>query len=339
MSVVEGLGFHTLRAERTETVAAEGTLPEWLTGTLLRNGPGAFETGATAVDHWFDGLAGLLRRLAGLLLSDGYDNTNVVVERVGDRYLALTETTRRVEVDPHTLETLGHVEYDGPRPSGHVACAHTKRDPATDAVVTFETEFGRRNHYHVYETTDPHERDHVASLPVERPAYMHSFALTPGYVVLTEFPFTVDPLDFFTPGAASFVDSFEWQPERGTRFRVVDRDTGRAVADARTEATFGFHHANAYERDGRLVVDLERLRAGEMDVFSGRLDRFTVDLDAERVDRERLYADGTALPTVSPARRCRPHRYVFAQSAEQPVTTWPRGVLKIDTETREVVEY
>ena len=57
MSVVEELGFHTLRAERTETVAAEGTLPEWLTGTLLRNGPGAFETGATTVDHWFDGLA------------------------------------------------------------------------------------------------------------------------------------------------------------------------------------------------------------------------------------------------------------------------------------------
>nr|XP_006820470.1 PREDICTED: beta,beta-carotene 9',10'-oxygenase-like [Saccoglossus kowalevskii] len=33
------------------------TIPKWLTGTLLRNGPGKFEVGDEPYKHWFDGLA------------------------------------------------------------------------------------------------------------------------------------------------------------------------------------------------------------------------------------------------------------------------------------------
>jgi len=41
----------------------EGSIPEWLSGTLIRNGPALFEAGETRVNHWFDGLA-MLRRYA-----------------------------------------------------------------------------------------------------------------------------------------------------------------------------------------------------------------------------------------------------------------------------------
>lgn len=34
-----------------------GCVPEWLQGTLLRNGPGLFNVGATEYNHWFDGMA------------------------------------------------------------------------------------------------------------------------------------------------------------------------------------------------------------------------------------------------------------------------------------------
>ncbi|MEL7240303.1 MAG: carotenoid oxygenase family protein, partial [Planctomycetota bacterium] len=41
----------------------EGRIPKWLTGTLIRNGPGAWDTedGNLKVAHWFDGLAMLHR--------------------------------------------------------------------------------------------------------------------------------------------------------------------------------------------------------------------------------------------------------------------------------------
>jgi carotenoid cleavage dioxygenase-like enzyme len=41
--------------------SVEGTIPSWLSGTLLRNGPGHFEVGGQPLNHWFDGLA-MLRR-------------------------------------------------------------------------------------------------------------------------------------------------------------------------------------------------------------------------------------------------------------------------------------
>ena len=411
-------GFHSLTEERTASLAVKGSLPGWLDGSLVRNGPGAFSVGGDTVDHWFDGLAMCYRfgfdpgnraggavdaadavhyrnrfletdayrkaragefdggfatgettlreRLAGLL-DEPYDNTNIVVERVGDRYLALTESPRAVVVDPVTLGVEGDAQYDGPAPAGQLACAHLKRDPATGTLFNVETAFGRTHEYHIHALDGAGERRHVGSVETDAPAYMHSFALTPRYVVLTEFPLRVDPLRFFLPGRQGpFIERFAWEPERGTRVVVVDRTTGEVVAEPVTEPLFGFHHVNAFERDGgtELVFDLETipdataigelsletLRNGELYAIAGRLERFTVDLGgatgADRyrtgeatVGRKMLYDDGTALPTASPARWCRPHRYVYAMSMDQPATEWATGVLKHDTRTGDTVEF
>jgi Lignostilbene-alpha,beta-dioxygenase and related enzymes len=52
------LGFHSVTAEHTDVaVDVEGQIPSWLEGTLIRNGPGRFDTAAGTVNHWFDGLA------------------------------------------------------------------------------------------------------------------------------------------------------------------------------------------------------------------------------------------------------------------------------------------
>ncbi|KAL1007236.1 hypothetical protein UPYG_G00083820 [Umbra pygmaea] len=47
------------KEERPEATKADlrGTLPQWLQGTLLRNGPGMFTVGETTYNHWFDGMA------------------------------------------------------------------------------------------------------------------------------------------------------------------------------------------------------------------------------------------------------------------------------------------
>jgi beta,beta-carotene 9',10'-dioxygenase len=56
------LGFQTLDDERAiESLPVDGSLPDWLTGTLLRTGPAKFEVGARGYRHWFDGLAMLHR--------------------------------------------------------------------------------------------------------------------------------------------------------------------------------------------------------------------------------------------------------------------------------------
>ncbi len=57
-------GFRSLTTERDDYhPTVEGTIPDWLSGTLVRNGPGRFEVDGERVNHWFDGLA-MLRRYA-----------------------------------------------------------------------------------------------------------------------------------------------------------------------------------------------------------------------------------------------------------------------------------
>ena len=52
------LGFSTLEDElQLENLPVKGTVPQWLSGTLIRNGPAKFEVGKEKFQHWFDGLA------------------------------------------------------------------------------------------------------------------------------------------------------------------------------------------------------------------------------------------------------------------------------------------
>ncbi|NDJ60989.1 MAG: carotenoid oxygenase family protein [Chloroflexi bacterium] len=51
-------GFTTVADDVTHAdLRVEGQIPAWLTGTLIRNGPGQFEVNGHSYRHWFDGLA------------------------------------------------------------------------------------------------------------------------------------------------------------------------------------------------------------------------------------------------------------------------------------------
>ncbi|XP_076014027.1 beta,beta-carotene 15,15'-dioxygenase [Genypterus blacodes] len=78
--------------ENPEPCKAElkGSLPSWLQGTLLRNGPGLFTLGDTTYNHWFDGMAlmhsfafkdGEVTHRSRFLRSDTY-NSNMAANRI-----------------------------------------------------------------------------------------------------------------------------------------------------------------------------------------------------------------------------------------------------------------
>jgi beta,beta-carotene 9',10'-dioxygenase len=58
MSKLFDIGFGKTEHEIViEHLPVRGQFPAWLTGTLIRNGPGTFEVGQQRYRHWFDGLA------------------------------------------------------------------------------------------------------------------------------------------------------------------------------------------------------------------------------------------------------------------------------------------
>jgi carotenoid cleavage dioxygenase-like enzyme len=397
------LGFDSIDEEHVgHDPIIEGSIPEWLSGSLYRNGPGTFETEQGSVNHWFDGLAmiqrfafdagalsytnrflrteayrtahasgfegqfatggGYLKQLYAIFRGDVTDNANVHVARFDGEHVALTETPRGAVFDPDTLDTPGDFRFEDDLSPQHVT-AHYRRDECRgDAgpgeYVGYGASFGRTNEYLLYRVPDgQRRREEIARHPVDQPAYIHSFGLTPNYAIIVEPPFVVDPVDFFKPGGEGFVDYFEWKPDRGSRFLVFDRDTGGLAAEVGTEAFFVFHHVNAYEEEDGLVVDLvaypdadivsdlsmEALAGGGPLVADGHLRRYRLDLDAPgtsdaggAVTETTDFYAGTELTRVSPEVRLRPHRYAYGQATAR---EGENGLVKVDVETGEAIEW
>ncbi|MFW5939626.1 MAG: carotenoid oxygenase family protein [Halolamina sp.] len=285
---------------------------------------------------------GYLARVTAMLAGESTDNANVHVARIGDDLVALTETPNWLRIDPETLENRGRVDYDDDLTVHHVT-AHLRQDAESGAQWGYFTRFGRTNEYVLFRIPDgTTRRERVASLAVDRPAYMHSFALTPTHAVLIEPPLVTHPARFLLPGRGGFIDNYDWEPDRGTRFLIVRRDSGELVRELRVQTFFTFHTANAFERgegagDGdagggeptELVVDLvaydddsaitdlsmAALRRGDAGFPSGDLRRYRLPLDGGDPTHDRL-ADDLEMPRFSPERHTREYEHVFAQSTD-----------------------
>ncbi|HWX73929.1 MAG TPA: carotenoid oxygenase family protein, partial [Solirubrobacteraceae bacterium] len=188
------LGLATLEQELSGAeLELDGTLPAWLSGSLLRTGPAKFEVGEQRMRHWFDGLAMLHRfTLAGGQVSYGNrflesrsyraarergeiaygefatdpcrslfkrvqtlfstaalpDNANVNVARLGERYVAMTETPLPVQFDPETLAAAQVRPYQVP---GELSTAHPHGDRASGAMLSYAAKLGPRSSYRFFE--------------------------------------------------------------------------------------------------------------------------------------------------------------------------------------------
>ena len=68
------IGFGQTKNEISiDDLPVKGTVPEWIKGDLIRNGPGTFQVGDESYRHWFDGLA-MLHRFSFLNGKVSYQN-------------------------------------------------------------------------------------------------------------------------------------------------------------------------------------------------------------------------------------------------------------------------
>ncbi|GAB7012162.1 carotenoid oxygenase family protein [Halolamina salina] len=281
----------------------------------------------------FSSTDGYLSRVKSMLAGDATDNANVHVARIGGDLVALTETPNWLRIDPETLERRGALDYDDEVTAHHVT-AHLRQDPDSGAHWGYFTKFGRHNEYVLFRIPEgTTRRERVGSVRVEKPAYMHSFALTPTHAVLVEPPLVTRPARFLLPGSGGFIDNYDWEPSRGTRFLVFRRDSGELVREATVPAFFTFHTANAFERESdgttELVVDLvaydddsavtdlsmSALRGGDAGFPSGELRRYRLPLDGGEPGHDHL-ANEVEMPRFSPRVHTREYEHVFAQSTE-----------------------
>lgn len=255
-----------------------------LSGTLYRNGPARFRRGASSVSHWFDG-DGLMRawRIAeseaslaarfvdtpkrrieerlGAIVQPGFGtparpgselggpddanaaNTHVIA--AGGQLLALWEAGSPFALDPETLATRGPVTFRSdlaqmpflahPRiePSGRIWNIGSGGDHAFIWRLSADGRF---------------EAGETIRLPMA--SYMHDFTATQRHLVILCQPWVQ------TSPSVPYIQSLAWQPERGSRVLVIDKDDLSRRREYELPPLFFFHLGDAWEEaDGTIRFD------------------------------------------------------------------------------------
>jgi carotenoid cleavage dioxygenase-like enzyme len=288
----------------------------------------------------------LFQRVASWFSPRIGDNGCVNVVQLADAVVALTETRLPVRFDPHTLATLERGEYDR-RLRGPVSTAHPHFDHASNRHYSYVLEFGRRSTYRFFSIDGRSGRQSpMGTIAVARPAYVHSFGMTERYLILVEVPLVVNPLRLRFR-RKPFIRNYEWDPDSGARFHVVEKASGRVVRTGRGGAFFAFHHVNAFEDGDDVVADivthpdagvidqiyLDRLRSAEPVTATGRLTRFRIGMQGT-VAAEQLSDTLVELPRFDYDRRAgRRYRYVCGVGTTA-VGDFVDSLIKLDLERR-----
>ncbi|MBD2258201.1 carotenoid oxygenase family protein [Pseudanabaena sp. FACHB-2040] len=277
-------------------------------------------------------------------------NTHVVYW--GGKLLALWEAAEPHRLDPQTLETIGLDDLEDQIAPGGAFTAHPKFDPGHHSgqprMVGFSVKSGVSSTITLYEFDLDGKPLSSHSHTVPGFAFLHDFAITPNYAIFFQNPVTLNPLPYVLgfKGAAECIAFNEKAP---TKIVVIPRNGEGPVQFIDTDPCFVFHHANAFEVDGRIVVDSIRysdfpsLKGGENylnvdfdQVPEGQLWRFTVDLAAGTADPTPLVSRSVEFPTLNPERVGLSHRYLFIGATHSPTGNAPlQAILKLDLETQQ----
>jgi beta,beta-carotene 9',10'-dioxygenase len=294
----------------------------------------------------------LFGRVAAIFNPKLTDNCCVNVCDYAREAVSFTETTMPMRFSPDTLKTLGVFGYRRAL-QGQVSTAHPHYDAKRACHYNYIADFGMKSLYRLCRIGDDGKQRVVAKLPVACPSYMHSFGMSEDHLVLTEFPLVVSPIDLRLSGKP-FIQNYRWEPERGLVFHIVEKDTGKLVRTATAEASFGFHHVNAFLDHDRLAVDvitypdatiidqlyLARLRSSAPLTATGTLTRFHIPLAGDAPVTRRSLADvPLELPRINYETRAgKPYRYVWGTGI-QSQGDFLDSIVKIDVETGTVARW
>ena len=292
-AIRSGLYRESPRDHGYERLQVEGTLPDDLAGTLVRNGPGEFAPFGRLYGHLFEGqgaltavrfgggraegahrliesrglheeraagrplygsLASRPRRIANALRRRDKNAANVNVLAWQERLFALRDLARPVEVSRETLATIGETDLEGGVPDGF--SAHPHAVAARGAVYSYAVRFGRETSLDLLELPARGRPRRLGSVPVPA-TVIHDFAATERHLVFFLGPARIAALRLLLGDA---------RPERLVRFdpaapgevvAVPIDEPGRALRFP-LDPFFVWHYANAFERGGEIVVDYVR---------------------------------------------------------------------------------
>ncbi|KQM20807.1 carotenoid oxygenase family protein [Novosphingobium sp. Leaf2] len=171
----------------------------------------------------------------------------------GGRLLSAKEDGLAYEIDPTTLETHGPWTSDGAITS-KTFTAHPKIDPNTGQLFAFgyaaKGETTRDIAYYVFDASG--RLEHEVWFEAPRSAMIHDCALTQNYMIFPVMPITSD-MDRLRSGGPHFIYEADMPQYFGIIPRMGNADEVRWF---KAPSAFPGHTVNAWEEDGKILLDL-----------------------------------------------------------------------------------
>ena len=182
-----------------------------------------------------------------------------VNEEKSGRLVARTDAAVTTGMDPETLEPTCDLHWQHrlhPSLTGWMSSTHPQVDPLTGDTYSYNLSFTIPCTYRVFVTSKATGTTTILAsvwgLDI-RPAYLHSFFLTPDFVILCLWG------SFFAAGGAKVIweknllDAISpFDPKARTTWLIVDRKHDRGlVAKFDSPAMFAFHTVNAWQEPGQ----------------------------------------------------------------------------------------
>lgn len=274
-------------------------------------------------------------------------NTNVV--SLGNKLLALWEGADPYRLDPVTLETLGTDDMGGVLKPGEPFAAHPRIDPGSPFTggeprfVNFSVKSGLSTSLDIYEFDLTGKLVQKQSHIIPGFAFLHDFALTPNYYIFFQNPVRYNPLPFVL-GFQGAGQCLQFRDDRPTNAMLIPRDPSAQKHQIETDPCFVFHHANAFEQDGKVLIDsicydffpvvdpdTSYLQIDFDQYPPGQLWRYELDLQTQTGKRRCLESRTCEFTALHPDKVGQNARYVYVGATHEPTGNAPlQALLKLD---------
>ena len=272
-----------------------GKVPEDLTGSFYRNGPGRLKLGDEEFRHWFDG-DGMVARTtfrdgkvhfankfvrttkyvnetaAGKMLYRGFGGApkgsflrrfsmpaqpaNTGLIMHGGKFLALGEGGRPWAIEPDTLDTEGEYNYEGSLRKSNTFSAHGKKNPFTGFYNNFGMKFGSKPSFDFYKISPSGKLVDRAVFALDHMPLLHDFALTQNYAIFIQSSVAMSPNPLPILLGGSVADAMRFDNRLLNKIIIIDLHTLRLVDEIEIEPLASLHFGNAYEKNSELHFDI-----------------------------------------------------------------------------------
>lgn len=278
------------------------------------------EFGTYANGSWFKTI---FRELISLQKNPPYDNCNVNTTRIGNDFIAMTETTEFIKFDPGNLKTIGAFHFsDNIR--GQITLAHPHFDVSTGEVFNISMQIGKTCQCHVYKLMPGGlKREIIKTLECNDLFYMHSFSITKKHIILFKTPLRINKWKVIL--GTPFNHSLHWKNNLPSYFVIINRLTGE-THEIETEPFVCLHSINSFEKNTEIILDLacydknnpydcfyfENLKSNHPQLMKAQARRYILNLTKKHYQMEVINENYIEFPRINyKSRNATDYKYAY----------------------------